>query len=353
MRLGENGNAKWWRAWLEAASDCLPNWLFLPGLRIAPARKLTLTKHPVGRSASLVVSTASLANETEIIAELATQLRPKAQLGNIDVVCNPDSLFSREVWVPRAGLKDAAQILRLDLENALPFPAAEVLTAETRWKTDGKTVYATQYLLKKTHLEALADALLNWGGAVRTIRVAKAPGAPLLFDGRRITDRPARRWGVATFLIAAGAIGVVATTQLQKQTRLSSQVATLQEEVSNLTERSVALRTELDAAKSARGSDLLAYDALEAAAGRVSVLSTLSQVLGDETWVSELTISGQNVLIAGFTSGASAEVIETIEREDWAANTQMTAPSARDVRSGKERFQLRFDLERLMSGSSP
>ena len=80
--------------------------------------------------------------------------------------------------------------------------------------------------------------------------------------------------------------------------------------------------------------------------GRDSTLEALDALVSAiplDTWVTSFSLSGQDVTISGFASGA-ADVQRRIEESELFANAEFTASVIRDD-AGRDRFTLRFTIE--------
>jgi Tfp pilus assembly protein PilN len=80
--------------------------------------------------------------------------------------------------------------------------------------------------------------------------------------------------------------------------------------------------------------------------GRDSTLEALDSLVGaipPDTWVTSFSLSGSDVTIAGFSSGA-AEVQRRVEESEVFENAEFTASVIRD-NAGRDRFTLRFTIE--------
>ncbi len=75
----------------------------------------------------------------------------------------------------------------------------------------------------------------------------------------------------------------------------------------------------------------------------VATLADLSQLLPDNTWISQIGMSGAKVRIQGF-SRASAALVGLIERSGRYRNAQFVAPLVQAGNTGAERFDMTFEI---------
>jgi general secretion pathway protein L len=117
------------------------------------------------------------------------------------------------------------------------------------------------------------------------------------------------------------------------------------------------LSTELDAASSRAAvvhrlahqiSDVQSQIEFPLAAKRapflVRILSEVTRVLPEGTWLTEFELDGGKVHIQGFSKSAS-DVVGDIDRSPLFANAQFMAP-LQSAQNGNERFDLAFDVKR-------
>lgn len=75
------------------------------------------------------------------------------------------------------------------------------------------------------------------------------------------------------------------------------------------------------------------------------MLADLSRILPDDTSISDLTMDGDKLRLAG-TSRSAADLIALLDRSGMFANAQFTAPLTQESRTGSERFDLSVEVRR-------
>lgn len=73
------------------------------------------------------------------------------------------------------------------------------------------------------------------------------------------------------------------------------------------------------------------------------VLNALSKLLNDETWLTHLRFSGQQMQIQGQSPSASA-LIGILEGSDYFSNVSFVSPLTQDKTTGRERFQIKMEI---------
>jgi len=71
----------------------------------------------------------------------------------------------------------------------------------------------------------------------------------------------------------------------------------------------------------------------------VEIVDTVSKVLGDDTWVSQLRYSNKTLRLTG-QSGSASSLIGALEAMPIFHNVTFISPVTKDRRSGLERFQI-------------
>ncbi len=324
-------------AWWRAAGEIVPAWLYLPLFKHRPAHTLNIVapEQPGG------IAFSAMSDPEALRAVLKQRSGAPAP---INVTFAEGALFTREVRIPRAARNEADAILSLDLSQAAPFPADEVLWGLGPWSRKGSELVATQYLIKRARFEGLRGALRSLGYAPRLVRPAiRNVGRPI-YDDRARLDRAYRTWGAVT-AVAFGAACLVGVWGLSDRVAVGeAELAALNMRVEELEAQAVALRNNRAAAAEVGAGEGDVFEAILADAGRVKSLQNLTALLPDDVWISGLSLNNQTLRLSGFAGMASTELVPLIETQAWASETRLTAPTSRDPRSGRERFELSFSL---------
>jgi general secretion pathway protein L len=75
------------------------------------------------------------------------------------------------------------------------------------------------------------------------------------------------------------------------------------------------------------------------------VISDLTRILPDDTWLTELQVVGNEVQLSGVTASASG-LVGILEQSGVVRNTAFRSPVTRDPASGRERFGIAAQLHR-------
>ncbi|NOT84560.1 MAG: PilN domain-containing protein [Methylococcaceae bacterium] len=75
----------------------------------------------------------------------------------------------------------------------------------------------------------------------------------------------------------------------------------------------------------------------------VDTINTISKLLKNDTWVSQIKYSNGNLELLGESANAS-DLLATLEKTNYFKNARFISPVTQDINSGKERFQLSTEI---------
>ncbi len=255
----------------------------------------------------------------------------------------PELLLEQQAVLPIAAERDPERVLHYEMDRITPFAADELFwtwTVERRDRAQGR-LYLRLLLVPKVRLTPVLNALREAGLRPAALE-AQTPGGAV----RRIAlDRaqPAR-WRKRGLAVAAAACAVLAIAAVA----VPFAVQSVQGE---RVERQVAaLRPQVDQAEALRRrilSSTAGTDVFEQQRGRVGdalrTLATLTDVLPDDTFLSELTIRARIVTISGQSAGA-AKLIAALAAEPSIRNPAFAAPVTRNEGTHNEGFSIRAEV---------
>jgi general secretion pathway protein L len=143
--------------------------------------------------------------------------------------------------------------------------------------------------------------------------------------------------------LALGAAALVAIVSLAASTWIASSLGAQEDELARqISERRAAIRAGAD------GGDRSPAAVLERrkyqTPASVIVLETLSQVLPDNTYVTELHLTGNKLQISGITTDAPS-LISLIEQSRHFTRATFYAPTTRSPSDPGERFHIEAQVE--------
>lgn len=254
--------------------------------------------------------------------------------------------LERHFTVPAAAAADLEHIVRLELERATPFKAADVYSSyiTSPCPEDRTTLFIRHYIAKRETIAAVQAKLQDTGIEVRTItpldKTGKKP-LPINFLSDRAGTQARKSGGIAALTAIAFLLIAVATA-----------VAVIRSEraLSDLAAEANKARSEWQARESSDMPALAKRDEANAIAtlkGKyiptVLLLNEITKRLPDDVHLSDLKISDGTVLISGLGRDTS-RLIPLLEGSELFTNVEMAAPVTVDPATDKDRFSIRFVL---------
>lgn len=245
--------------------------------------------------------------------------------------------------LPLAAEKNLGQVIGFEFERLTPFKRDEVYYAYRIVARDK----ATQRLaieLTVVPRAALADAkraLERVGLRMTGIEIAATAEAPVAPISLGEDDAHARARGVPRSIIGLGALAAllaVACLAIPLM-RDRSTIAALRAQIANV-------RREADTAASLQGridAELrqrrFLIDRKRTHPAVTELLDTLTRLIPDQTYLTELDVRGGQVRLLGVTTSATA-LLALIDRSPAFRNAAFESSITQDVKPGRERFDI-------------
>ena len=250
----------------------------------------------------------------------------------------PELLLEQQVALPIAAERDPERVLQYEMDRITPFAADELFwawTIERRDRAQGR-LHLRLSLVPKVRLGAALDALRQAG--LRPVALeALTPGGPIQ---RIALDRPHsalwRRRGLALAggacaVLALAAIAVPFVLQSVKSAEVEGQIAALRPRA----DQAEALRRRI--LSSAAGTDVFAEQRARVG-DALGTLATVTEVLPDDTFLSELTLRTRVLTISGQSAGA-AKLIAALAAERSIRNPALCRPGDPQRGHARRRFR--------------
>ena len=255
----------------------------------------------------------------------------------------PGLLLEQRVALPLAAEREPERVLSYEMDRLTPFAAADLFwtwALDRRDRAAGR-IHLRLSLVPKTRLTPLLDALAAAG--LHPV----ALDAPAL-DGvvRRLALAQSRAgwWRRRSLAVAGGACALlavaVAAVPFAQQSLAADRVEA----------RIADLRPRANQAEALRRSLLdrtAATDVIQAQRARVgdtlNVLATLTNLLPDDTYLTELTLRSRALVITGQSAGA-ARLIAAMAGDPSFLNPAFAAPVTRSDAGHGEGFSIRAEV---------
>lgn len=249
----------------------------------------------------------------------------------------------RSVSLPKAAMERAEAAIALHIRQTMPAAGRGLI-----WRS----VYVGQkdaiaefyvYFIKQSQLEHLLAVAKSHGVELAEVNIEGSEALPLWSrDPKRRTRR--KFWLTATLcaLLFSSIWSIVRiegqVSEIERRTTETSQrIATSEETL--LAAREEANKAQAEA--TTFGHDLSLFDAQTR---RLALLADLTEALSDNVWISELTVTGDQLSMSGFVAGDIAETVTTLQSLEWAKSVQLEGPVSFDSYTGQNRFQIGMRL---------
>jgi general secretion pathway protein L len=280
-------------------------------------RRVNGQERPVGRAAG----------DAAGLADIRRWRRLKGRTLDLLLRLPPEALLEHRFAMPLAAERDAAQVLRYEIDRVTPFAAEDVFwtwSAERRDRERGRLLVRLSLVVRKP-LEGFIARLAAAGLAPRCLEAAAADGAtrhlPLAAEaahGGALTRAAIRVAAIVCVMLAATAAGLPFLLQQERLQRTARDIALLQPRVAE----AMALRQRITG--QAAGADAIGAeqqrigDALEA-------LAAVTNVLPDNTFLTALELSQRTIALTG-QSPDPAGLIAAMSADPMIDSPSFSAP---------------------------
>jgi general secretion pathway protein L len=264
----------------------------------------------------------------------------------VEIVLQPKRFLFRPLELPARAADFIEGIVRAQIDRLTPWSASEAVFGCTAPSAGGgesitTTIAATTRKAVTGYVQALSafhpsavaicTDVLEAGGARVKVFEQSARGS---LDAAKLSRM---------LQLALGAVAVVAVVSVAASTWIANSLGAQEDELARqISERRAAIRAGAD------GGDLSPVAVLERrkyqTPASVIVLETLSQVLPDNTYVTELHLTGNKLQIAGITTDAPS-LISLIEQSHHFTRATFYAPTTRSPSDPGERFHIEAQVE--------
>ncbi len=255
----------------------------------------------------------------------------------------PGVLLQRPVELPLAAERDLGQVLRYEMDRLTPFALDEVhwgWAVERRDRARAR-IHVLLLVAPKAALAPVLATLRLAGASPVALETAGAePHAIPLDPGRPGQERRRRRVLAAAAAVCAMLAVVAAGLPFVRQSLAMGGIERRIEALQPQVDRAQALRRRI--ANGAAGADVLATQ--RAATGdALAVLATVTDVLPDDTYLTELTLHGRVLTLTG-QSREAARLISALSADPTLRDPAFIAPVTRNETAKADQFSLRAGL---------
>lgn len=303
----------------------VPEALFLPGVFLPTAKILRLETW----SSDSRFDTA-LQNSAQDRQSVAVQIAKAACL-------------LRSVSLPKAAMARAEAAIALHIRQTMPAAGKGLIWRSVYVGQKDAIAEFNVYFIKQSQLDSLLTVAKSHGVALAEVNIEGSEALPLWNrDAKRRTRR--KFWLIAT-LCALLFLSIWAIVTIEGQvSEIERRVTEASQRIATSEETLLAARDQANKAQAEAATFEQDLSLFNAQTGRLALLADLTEALSDNVWISELTITGDQMSMSGFVDGDIAETVTTLQSLDWAKSVQLEGPVSFDSYTGQNRFQLRIRL---------
>ena len=319
--------------WFGQLAELLPAWLRRPSPPRADALIVAPTT-PLDQAGVVAVALRRAGKETQLGRFLpgAPELSRLPHSPRLPVVLRVGQadILEKTLNLPLAARSELDQVLAFEMDRETPFTAEEVYWAYLIDAVDPHNgrISVRLILIPKARLAPLLQPLAQAGFAPKWAEIADGiEDFPLLpFDGHRAIPQHRSRWLVRGAAACCAVLGLaaIATPFIRQELHLAALESEAKPAQASAAEAQ-ALRREIESLS--RGADLV-RSAQDKAARPLEVLATVTRLLPDDTYLTELELRQRKLTLSGRSAGA-ARLIGVLAGDGRLQNPVFSAPVTR------------------------
>lgn len=267
--------------------------------------------------------------------------------------------ISKILHLPEAAQENLQQVVRFELDRYTPFKAEQIyFTVLPLGKTEFGQLQVLLTFTPKTHLDDALEALKLWGVKPDAVDCqslnARFPQLThkynLLPEQHRQTPNRLMQtltWSVNSLLVILLAAVLIYPINLQKQA-----VDILKSRIKAQEKQALLVASQQQAMDTLQEQAQHIIDIRQNTAQLIDILNELSQLVKNDTWLTNLQYADNHLQIQG-QSPAASTLISTLEASPYFSNVSFASPLTQDKASGLERFQLTMNVSPVSIPPTP
>jgi len=277
-------------------------------------------------------------------AVVAKRLRRVGSVNGIVAQIDAKNVLRHRLRLPLATNENLREVLSYEMDRVTPFRSDDVYFDFRVAETDAAAgqIVVDLFLVRRPVVDDVVALLRGWNlppdRVTTVLDAAKASGEVnfLAAPNRRRSGRLRRNlFALLTLAIAAGAaVSVNLALQQQTMTLDAYEVALAElriqvQEVDTLKQQLMDRTTRSQYVAAKKSEQPLT----------IAVVSELTRLLPDDTWLTQVRIQQRQLIIAGSAPGAS-DLIALLEASPLLSQVKFSASVVPDPKTGKERFNI-------------
>ncbi|MGO1079498.1 PilN domain-containing protein [Inquilinus sp. CA228] len=262
----------------------------------------------------------------------------------------PEAGLSRELTLPAAATLSLPDLLRREMDRLMPWPGDRVwLATQVLRRTEGgRKIEVELTVVPDAAVEPARRALAGLDVPIAAVeldgpagkRILLPPGEDRATAGRRRLRRAALAVAALFAVAAVGAGGWIGWQSWQR----GHEIAALQARIAAARPAAEEVRQLRQEIAGLSDSQRFLDDKRRSVPAASIVLESVSRLLPDDVWLTDLSIADAALRAGGSATDASA-LIGVLEGSGRFADTRFLAPSTRDRETGRDRFSVGARIE--------
>ena len=260
----------------------------------------------------------------------------------VEIHLHNDHALSFETSLPGQAEEDLKQVLAYQLDRLTPFNSDQVYydaIIQTRDEASGRLAIKLVILPKSEVEDLLAGIERQTETEVGRLALAASPGSFNLLNKKSPRRKPNRNVGLLAVLCCALLIAPVVPVLKARSIVVDQyeQLGSLKSRVRDL----VVVRNDIQSSLAA-----LSYvvGRRQQSPSAVELLEEISRLVPDNSYLRQMTISGDKLEILGEGNGV-VELIEKLEKSQFLEDVKFSSALTHDARTGVDRFRIEAKLE--------
>ncbi len=274
-------------------------------------------------------------------------LRTKQQKPTKLIVVIPDDfILTKTIQFPAAANNNLKEALGFEINRKTPFSVDQVYYDFSIISHDKKTdkLKIDLVIVPKAQIDSRLEIVDNLGIKIDALipenQSDKYASINLLPINKQTPE--SRKYSFNSFLTAVTAIIFLATLYIPVN-KQNQYIDELEKELHSARKSAIELNKLNEEKQSLLRQINFLTDKQSQTVSSLSILSEVTHIIPDDTWLNRFSISKNQLQIQGESSNASV-LIQTLETSDSFEDVQFKSPVTRNNRTGKDKFNLSAKL---------
>lgn len=262
-----------------------------------------------------------------------------ARTGPVQVQIAASACLERRIDLPKAALSHAEKAVDLHLRGSLPMGGRGLVWCCRQIGEENGRLNWRALIVKETYLKDLTARAHQSGVNLREISLEGMTETPV-WQADPISQTTVRNWGAATLLtVVLVALLVVVMTSWRNRD-LHDLVDIRERRVAGLRDRIAQTNTRAQATADQDKAFAQQWQLYLSGSRHMAGLTDIATTLPPDVWLSEMSVSGGEWRLSGFSKQDISGMITALQALPRARNVRLEGPIQRDIYSNLNRFDL-------------